>query len=451
MEGSMRKNHLFVQLFVFTAALVTQNAFAGGFELQEQSVRGLGQAFAGKSTGFGDGSEVYFNPAAMGQIEEGASSVGLNYVFPNAHFKDSGSSLVPSLGGAPLTGSEGGNGGVTAPIPNMYYVHKVNERTTAGFGLNSPFGLKSKYDSDWIGRYHAIKSELTVVNMVPSVSVKMLDGFTVGAGLNILHLSADISNAVDFGTIGATTLGAANAAALGLTPQGADGFARVQGTDWATGINLGSLINITDRTKLGLAYRGKIESHLNGGAQFAVPSSASVLTSTGSFMNGPAHADVTLPENFSAGLTFDVNERTSYSLEGTWTRWSRFNELRVIYDSAQPDSVTEEDWGNTWRVAGGFSHKYSPCLTVRAGFAWEETPVQSAGFRTPRIPDNDRIWSTLGWSWQATDSMTLDVAYAHISMLNGNSNNVNATGAALLGKYDTSVDIISAGLTWSLG
>jgi long-chain fatty acid transport protein len=51
---------------------------------------------------------------------------------------------------------------------------------------------------------------------------------------------------------------------------------------------------------------------------------------------------------------------------------------------------------------------------LRAGFAYDETPIRSAEFRTPRIPDNDRYFLSAGLKWSVTNFMDLDVAYAHL-------------------------------------
>lgn len=442
------KNGFFVKIGL-VSLLSASSAFAGGYELLEQSPRGLGQAFAGRSTGFGDGSEVYYNPAAMKNIKGKVFTVGANIISPEAKFKNEGSSLVPALGGDALTGGNGGNGGAPRGTGNLYYVRDVADRFKFGLGINSLFGLASYYDPKWVGRYHAVKSNLQVINFVPALSIEMTDAFSIGIGMNNMYMDAELTNAVDFGTIGATTLGAAKAASLGLTPQNADGFGKVSGNDWAHGIILGANIDVTKATKLGFAYRGKIEGNIKGHADFTVPQAASILTSTGAFTSSEAWADVTLPETFSAGISNQVTDDWTVFLEGTWTRWSRFQELAVEYDTVQPDTITQENWETTWRVAGGVNIKHSPCLTLRAGFAYEESPVNNNSFRTPRIPDNDRVWATLGWGWQVSDNLVLDVAYAHLTMRDGYSANANSTGAVLAGKYELGIDIVSAGLTWN--
>ncbi|MCB0323186.1 MAG: outer membrane protein transport protein, partial [Bdellovibrionales bacterium] len=77
---------------------------AGGFAVLEQSTRGLGQSFAGATTGFGDGSSIWYNPAAMTEIEGTSFHLGNNLILPGADFENEGSSLAAALGGGPVAG-----------------------------------------------------------------------------------------------------------------------------------------------------------------------------------------------------------------------------------------------------------------------------------------------------------------------------------------------------------
>src|SRR5690554_1450797 len=89
-----------VAVFLFYG-LQGETARAGGFQVMEQSVRGLGQSFAGATTGFGDGSSIWYNPAAMTIHEGDLIHLGNNLVIPKADFENEGSSLSPALGGGP--------------------------------------------------------------------------------------------------------------------------------------------------------------------------------------------------------------------------------------------------------------------------------------------------------------------------------------------------------------
>ncbi|RMD84231.1 MAG: hypothetical protein D6808_07305, partial [Candidatus Dadabacteria bacterium] len=125
------------------------SAHCGGFAILEQSSRGLGQAFAGASVGLGDGSSVFYNPAAMVEIERAKTSAGITPIFPSAEFTNKGSTISPALGGSPLLGGDGGDGGETGYVPALYYARKMTDSFAFGLGINAPFGLSSKYDSGW--------------------------------------------------------------------------------------------------------------------------------------------------------------------------------------------------------------------------------------------------------------------------------------------------------------
>lgn len=268
----------------FLAVTMTVSpAFAGGFAVLEQSVRGLGQAFAGNTTGFGDGSSAYFNPAAMTLLARDVGTLGGHVVFPRARFDNRASRVSTAVGGGALHGSDGGNAGEPALIPNAYLVKGLLEnRLKLGFAVNSPFGLLTRYDRDWVGRYHAVKSDLLTINVNPSIGYRINDFVSVGGGISAMYAEAELSNAIDFGSIGVATLGAETAAALQLFPQSADGFAIVEGDDWGMGYHLGVLLE-HDRTRAGIHFRSKIDLDLRGRGTFQVPANASVLQSSGAF------------------------------------------------------------------------------------------------------------------------------------------------------------------------
>ena len=60
--------------------------------------------------------------------------------------------------------------------------------------------------------------------------------------------------------------------------------------------------------------------------------------------------------------------------------------------------------------------------TLRAGAAWDQSPSAGNGYRTNRIPDTDRIWTSLGASY-ATGNHQFDLGYAHLFMMHGSTRN----------------------------
>ena len=100
--------------------------------------------------------------------------------------------------------------------------------------------------------------------------------------------------------------------------------------------------------------------------------------------------------------------------EAQWTDWSVFDQLTIKFDNpAQPDSVTEEEWEDVWFFSLGTTYCATDAVTLRAGLAYDQSPVKG-DYRTPRIPDQDRYWLSLGGGWQATDWLNLDAAFTYI-------------------------------------
>jgi long-chain fatty acid transport protein len=224
--SSWRKALLISLILILILILILVSAgsvFAAGFALIEQSMSGLGNAYSGGAASAEDASTIFYNPAGMTLLNGRQLILGAHVIMPSVKFHNEGSTHVT---GQPLSGGNGGDGGVTKAVPNLYYSRKVSDKFFVGMGINTPFGLATDYNKTWVGRYHAVESDVMTVNINPSVAYKINDQISVGAGLNVQYLKAILSNAVDFGTAG-YSLGIP-----GLLPQSNDGFAEMEGDSW---------------------------------------------------------------------------------------------------------------------------------------------------------------------------------------------------------------------------
>ena len=427
-------------------------ALGAGFQVQEQSVKGLGNAFAGGSAIAEDGSTVIANPAGLSRLPPQAV-VGVHIIAPQSEFKDQNS--TNGIGGLP-TGKTSEDGGKIAAVPNFFYVRPLNDQLSFGLGVSSLYGLATEYDKNWIGRYHAVESELITINFNPALAYKVNDQLSLGLGVSAQYADATLSNALDFGTLGFL------AGAPGATPSTPqlDGFTELTGDDWGFGFNLGLLYQATSNTRIGLAYRSKIEHTLEGKNELIIPDFAVPLAGPSRSRTGTA--DLTTPATLSLSAYHALDERWAIMGDITWTDWSVFDELRVRFsdDPIDPDpndSVQPENWDDTFRYSLGLRYQYNPEWTLRAGIAYDETPV-STEFRTPRIPDNDRLWLSLGASYQLSQDFSLDFAYVHIFVDDTPINDTELTtgslagvpvGNTLEGEYDASVDLVAVQLQWN--
>jgi long-chain fatty acid transport protein len=205
---------------------------------------------------------------------------------------------------------------------------------------------------------------------------------------------------------------------------------------------------------VGVAYRSEIEHKIKGDADFTVPGTVDI-TDSGLFIDSKVSADVTFPQTLSLSA-YHRYDALAVMADITWTGWSAFQELRIKYDNpAQPDSVTTEDWNDTFRYALGVNYRTAPQWLLRGGMAYDETPVPNSQRRTPRIPDNDRLWLSLGFGYQASKALGVDFGYSHLFINNTDINNEFEASASdlrstLHGTYESSVDIFSLQLTWTI-
>lgn len=443
---------LCVALAVCCVAFSSQ-AHAAGFAILEQSAEGMGVAYAGSSAGYGDGSEVYFNPAAMSWIEGTQISHSSHLIIPSADFENQGSSNS-LIGGVPIGGGNGPDGGEVAYVPSVFLTHQVDDMFTTGFGIHAPFGLATKYDESWVGRYHAVESELTTISLTPAVAIRPISDvdFSIGAAVNVIYADATLSNSIDFGTIALAQLGAPTATALGLSPQANDGFGEVKGDDWGVGFTLGAAYRYDDRgSRVGVSWHSRVQVDLTGDATFRVPTAALPLTGMGFFTDSSASAGVDLPESIQFGGVHFLDDKWSLLAEMQWTRWDRFDELRIKFGNGQPDSVQDESWENVWRYSLGVNYQAMEDLKLAAGFTFDEEPIPDAAHRTPRIPGNNRRWLALGVDYQATDDLAIRASYAHLFVSDGAVIDSDAVGNTLIGTFDNAVDLVSIGFDYSLG
>ena len=380
---------------------------AAGFALIEQNASGLGNAYAGAAAVAEDASTIYFNPAGMTLLPDRQWVIAGHLIKPKAEF--SGTVSAPF----PVTGGEGGDAGGWALVPNAYFAFRLTPDVHLGVGLNSPFGLKTDYDSDWIGRYQAIKSEVKTININPSIAYKVSDSLSVGAGLNIQWIEATLTNRIP---------------ALGQP------LVTIKGDDYGWGYNLGVLWQATPATRIGLSYRSEVDYTLDGTAS----------TSDPVVFNGPVTADITLPDSASLSLFHKLSPQWDLLADVTWTGWSDFDDLPI---KGTVNKTTPENWENILRYSLGATWHMSDKLSLRGGVAYDEAPVSDID-RTPRIPDGARTWVALGGQYRLSKQGVLDFGYAHL-FVNDPGLQSTDNGTTLNGEFDSQVDILSAQYTHS--
>ena len=452
-------------------SLSAGHALGAAFALQEQNASGLGHAYAGGAAAAEDVSTIFYNPAGLVRLQTLQAVVAANVICPSAKFHDSGSQAAALQ---PLGGT-GGDAGSCAVVPNLYLGIPFTDKWSFGLGVNVPFGLKTEYDSDWLGRFQAVKSKLDTVNINPVLSWEPTKNLTVGGGVSWQRLKATLTSRVNYagffaqgvgGLVAAGQLPAAAAPVLIGSAAGLESGADVHGSDSAWGWDLGALWQASDQTRIGAHYRSKVKYTVSGSADFTNPTVASLgplppsLAPVGGLLvNGVnaqlASGDVTIaiemPDTANVSIFHQFNNKWDLMADLQYTGWSTIQELKIVRSTGVVLSTTPENFRDTWRISAGANYRYSDTWILRGGVAYDQSPVRDAQ-RTPRLPDNDRTWLALGVQYKFSPSLAIDLAYAYIWVrdpsMNQNEGSTAANGL-ISGSYRSNVNIVGLQLTYT--
>ena len=258
-------------------ALGAGQAFGAAFASQEQSVSGLGNAYAGGAAAAEDASTVWSNPAGMSRFSTAQIVVGVNIITPSAKFHDSGS--LPALN-QPLGGERRRSRRYAAPCPTSTSSCRSTRTWHSAWASARRSASITEWDDGWLGRYQALKSNVKTFNVNPAVSWRINDAFSLALGVDYQQIKATFTSNANYSA--ALAQGAAQAAAGGLIPPatvvpliaatpGLDSGSQHQRQRLRVGLGLGAMWNISPDMRVGAHYRSSIKYNISGNVNFGNP------------------------------------------------------------------------------------------------------------------------------------------------------------------------------------
>ncbi len=419
--------------------LGSASVLASGYHFGTQSASNQGVANSGAAEVM-DASTIFYNPAGLTRLEGTQVSGVLNVIMPNGEYSNTKSTTAK---GATINGGNGGNFGTTTAVPHFYASHQINDTTTVGLGVFVPFGSHTDYEPGWVGRYQTLESQIQTMNFNPSIAYKVNEVVSLGAGVSAQVIKGTLSKALDLGS-------ATPNLALSGNPA-LDGKSEVEGDDIGFGYNFGALFNISEATRVGVAYRSKIKHSLEGDLKFTVPTALQATAIGRSLKNTSATLNVETPESFSVNGFHQFNPQWAMTADYTWTGHSRFNEIRIQANN-RADSVTVTNWKDTSRYSVGAIYSPNSSWVLRAGLAFDQSPESNAAERIASIPDSDRIWYAVGARYNINKNNSIDLAAIYVqledSTINRKPLDASEAGAGTInGNY--SVDSITLGMQYN--
>ncbi len=386
-------------------AISYSESYAAGFQLTETSTVAVGRAFAGGGIVGDDLSAIAFNPAGMSLFDGTmAGQTGITAVNLVGNFDGT----VTTVGASQTTYQDVKT---LSYLPHAYAVGKVNEKINIGLGITAPFGLETQYDRDWAGARFGVRSYMATIDINPSISYKINDKWSVGAGVSAQYMEA--------------TLTSNNLGALG--------YFKVKGDSWGFGYNAGLMYEPLKNTRVGLSYRSMVTHTIEGTTYTTLLKE-----------QGDTSAKIALPESVLLSGFHKLNDKFGLSASARWTNWSRFDEL-AIKSPAVGNTVTPENWRDTYSISAGFDYYAAENFTLRAGLGFDRGAISNPNYRTPRIPDADRMQLGLGLSYKYNENVTFDLAYMHLFLDNADMVHKDAYGS-VAGEFDPHTDLFSAAI-----
>lgn len=414
---------MFKRLLKIGFLLLTNSAFASSFQLWEQNVTNIENFHAGRAVLASDASTNYDNPAGITRIKNQQVVAGGASILTDVNYTGNVDFCLITICTPYSQGRV--QGGSFTLIPNFHYVAPLGPLSAVGISVVSPYGSDVEYGQNSFVATVTTRARLAVVDIAPSLGFNLTNKLSLGLGFDIEKMSAE------FNTILMNSL-VVN-----------------KGYDTAYGFHSGALYQLTESTRLGLAYHSKVVHHLKGTSHWmgglSIPGNPN---STRALFNIPLPPDTTL----SLYHRFDPR----WAMMGTvvYTQWKVINHM-VLQNMAGVFGVPVDyvmNFHNTMNLSLGVDYRVSDQLTLRAGGGYDQSPTRNA-YRILQLPDTDRYALAVGGHYQFTKALGFDLGWTHLFLQDGVihpplQKNLSAQYIPR-GYVKSSADVVGAQLLWN--
>jgi long-chain fatty acid transport protein len=406
--------------------LASASMFAGGYRVSVQGQKQLAMGHTGVAV-VNSAEVTFFNPAGMSFLDKKFNlSVGGNALFAKTRYQNSQYNQTAATDnlGTPFS---------------LYATYKINDWVSAGLAVYTPYGSSVEWDQGWVGAHLVNSIDLKAIFIQPTISFKIEDVFSIGGG--------------PIYSTGSVTFN------RNITPNPLLGNTNVDleaKSITAWGYNVGFMFKPLKEITLGVDYRSEIKMEARGGSATYKDKNA-IANLNPAFTDGTFDADLPLPAELTAGLSYRPSDKWLFAFDYNYTKWSAYKALDITIYNQNPTPVLSENLRNyknssTYRF--GAQYKATQKFTVRGGYYIDESPVQN-GYFAPETPRNDSKGYTGGLTYQVTEKLGIDMSflYLHFDQIDNSYDYYNdpltTTGyTSFGGTYKSSVFSPGIGITY---
>ncbi|MGD8252465.1 MAG: outer membrane protein transport protein [Desulfobacterales bacterium] len=395
---------------VLSLAAAVPAAQGAALWLYEMGAPDMGAAGAGQAAKAADASTAFLNPAGMTRLDRSQVLLGIQPTYLDIQFDTQDSAFG---------GGDGGNAGGFVPVGSLHYVHSLTPDFKLGVSAASYFGLGVDYGDDWAGRYYVTEAEFLTFGITPSAAYRINHWLSVGAGVNILfaqlNQKAAINNAVVPGQEGSS-----------------DGKIKIEDDDMGYGFNLGILLEPRKGTRIGIAYRSKVDVEFDDVAKLkrVGPVLQGQLDASG-LAGSKADIDMTVPQGVMVSAYHQITDRWAIMGNIGWQEWSEFGHSDITIESSDSKKFTQDlGYDDTWHVALGAQCRIAEPWLWSFGAAYDTSPIDGSKDRTPALPFDRQIRLATGIQYDWSEDVTIGCAYEYLDL--GDAD-INQEGGPLKG------------------
>ncbi len=401
---------------------ITASSFlmAGAYKIPEQSLNSmaLGAAYVAHTKG---ADTAYFNPANMAFMEDKQfEEVGLTW----AHLPRNKFEGFQAYSATDVNAASNKSEIENLQLPFLHYVARPIGDFRWGASLTVPGGLTKRWESGH-QKVSAEEFTLKVIEVNPVASYKVFDNVAVGGGLRFIY-----------------SKGVVNSDGGAIKPIKRE----MEGDTIEVGYNLALTYRPTSAINMAATYRSNVDLGEEGEANL-------YLLGVGNQYD----ASVSVPLSAALNLSVSKTWLDKYTVELNYERtyWSAYKELDFNYDTAiQPALVSSFDdskpknWNDTDTFRIGLTAEVSENITLMAGYAKDETPIDKK-YVSYELPDSDADIYTVGIRVKANDNLSYGVAYLHdekesFSLAAGENEN------GITGKFsEGGADLLTVGMAYT--
>ncbi len=361
-------------------ALAGSSMFAGGYRVAIQGQKQLAMGHTGVAV-VNSAEVAFFNPAGMAYLDKKFNvSIGANGLFAKTKFQNSQYNWEASTEnfGTPFS---------------VYATYRLTDWLTAGLAVYTPYGSAVEWDKGWEGSHLVNNIDLKAIFVQPTVSIRIGEQFSIGGGPIYATGSVEFNRNLQY---------------QGGVLQNSNVTLDAKGIS-AWGYNIGMMVNPCKSIRLGLNYRSEITMEArDGDAIYSdVPDYAQALLQDTQF-----DADLPLPAELTTGLSVQLTDKWLVAFDYNYTMWSTYKSLDIAFANGSSSS-NPRNYKNSSTYRVGTQYKANDKFTFRAGYYFDESPVQD-GYFAPETPRNDSNAFTGGLTYQINEKLGIDASFLYI-------------------------------------